>query len=184
MNSWPHAPVHRLSEQGVYIVTAGTYRKEHHFGERRRLRMLQDRFFELADKYGWHLDAWAFFSNHYHFVGHSPEKAESLRTFLSALHTLTAQDVNRTDETPRRKVWYQYFDSRLTYEKSYLARLNYVHNNAVHHGLVRVATDYPWCSARWFEKHAKPSFRKTVASFKTDRISVVDGYEVFGSDVG
>ena len=98
MNSWPHGPVHRLTERGIYMVTAGTYRKDHHFGERRRLRMLQSRFFELADEHGWRLDAWAFFSNHYHFVGHSPEDPDSLRVFLSTLHTLTARDMNKIDQ--------------------------------------------------------------------------------------
>src|SRR5690348_17024590 len=29
---WPHAPLHRLSDQGTFIVTAGTYNKEHYFG--------------------------------------------------------------------------------------------------------------------------------------------------------
>src|SRR6266705_2008419 len=28
---WPHAPVHRLSENAVYIVTAGTLNKNHLF---------------------------------------------------------------------------------------------------------------------------------------------------------
>src|SRR5262245_32321695 len=33
---WPHAPLHRLSKDGTFIVTAGTYNKEHMFrgGER------------------------------------------------------------------------------------------------------------------------------------------------------
>ena len=35
--------------------------------------------------------------------------------------------------------------------KSYLARLNYVHQNPVKHGLVRVANQYRWCSAAWLE---------------------------------
>ena len=26
---WPHAPVHRLQEAGVFMVTAGTFRKAH-----------------------------------------------------------------------------------------------------------------------------------------------------------
>jgi hypothetical protein len=39
-------------------------------------------------------------------------------------------------------VWYNFRDTRLTYEKSYLARLNYVYQNAVKHGLVPVANQY------------------------------------------
>ena len=28
----------------------------------------------VAHEFGWQLEAWAVFSNHYHFVGHSPEE--------------------------------------------------------------------------------------------------------------
>jgi hypothetical protein len=31
MIQWPHAPVHKLAEPGAFMVTTGTYRKEHHF---------------------------------------------------------------------------------------------------------------------------------------------------------
>ena len=39
--AWPHAPAHRLGEAGVYMVTAGTYRKIQHFNTPQRLDVLQ-----------------------------------------------------------------------------------------------------------------------------------------------
>jgi len=75
-----------------------------------------------------------------------------------------------------RKVWYNFWETKLTYEKSLLARLNYVHQNAVKHGLVPEANQYPWCSAAWFERTATPAQVKTVYSFKTDRIRVIDDF--------
>jgi len=54
--------------------------------------------------------------------------------------------------------------------------LNYVHQNAVHHGLTIVATDYAWCSAAWFETNARPAFAKSVYSFKTDHVNVPDDF--------
>jgi putative transposase len=65
----------------------------------------------------------------------------------------------------------------LTFEKSYLARLNYVHQNAVKHGLVRIANQYPWCSAAWFERTATPAQVETIYSFKTDKVRVFDEFE-------
>ena len=64
----------------------------------------------------------------------------------------------------------------ITHQTSYLARLKYVNENPVRHGLVDVATDYPWSSAAWFEGSAPESFRKSVARFKTDRINVEDDF--------
>jgi len=162
------------------MVTCGTYRKEHHFQSSKRLDVLQRGLFKLAGEGGWSLEAWAIFSNHYHFVAHSPEDEESsdsLRRMLMELHSRTARWVNKLDRTPGRKVWHNYFESQLTYQKSYLARLAYVHENPVHHGLVLRAVDYPWCSARWIEKEAEASILKTFGSFDTKKVKVVDSYE-------
>jgi len=173
---WPHAPVHRLEEQGTYMVTAGTYRKECFFGSPERLQLVHDALLALAVEFGWRLQAWAVLANHYHFVAISPDRARSLPMFLRKLHMNSAKEVNRMDGTPGRKVWFQYWDSQITYERSYFARLNYVHNNPVHHGVVQVAAAYRWCSAGWFERTAPESFRNTIANFKTDRLKVVDDF--------
>jgi putative transposase len=95
---------------------------------------------------------------------------------LGVIHTRTAGWVNRLDDTPGRKVWHNFWDTRLTYQKSYLARLNYVHQNAVKHGLVPVANQYPWCSARWFEGVMSPATVHSIYRFKTDALSVSDDF--------
>ena len=140
--AWPHAPAHRLSRSGTFIVTAGTYLKEHHFKGAERLCVLQRGLLKLAEENGWHLEAWAVFSNHYHFIAISQSDPNSLRTVVSKLHTLTARHLNQLDATQGRKVWFQYWDTHLTFERSYLARLNYVHHNPVKHGLVSDARQY------------------------------------------
>jgi len=107
----------------------------------------------------------------------------TLVEFLRHLHSVTSIQANRWDETPGRKSWFNYWDTRLTFEKSYLARLSYVHKNAVHHGLVREPSLYPWCSAGWFERQAAPSFYKTVMAMKVDAVQVVDDFPLDVSDV-
>jgi putative transposase len=173
---WPHAPVHRLSEAGVYFVTAGTLYKDHFFRGADRLSFLERSLLRLAKKYGWQLEAWAVFSNHYHFVGRSPQEATTLRTFLNELHSTTASELNLRDRTPARNVWYNFRETRLTFEKSYLARLHYVHQNAVKHRLARVANQYRWCSAAWFERVASPAMVQTIYSFKIDKLQVYDDF--------
>jgi hypothetical protein len=58
---WPHAPPHYLGAAGVYMVTAGTYRKEHFFRGRKRLHHLTNSLIELAKEHGWKMQAWAVF---------------------------------------------------------------------------------------------------------------------------
>jgi putative transposase len=174
---WPHAPRHCLSEHGTYMVTTGTYHKAHIFGDADRLSFLESQLLTLAPKYDWHLEAWAVFSNHYHFVAYTLSTPTMLREFLTELHAVTAREMNVLDREPGRLVWHNFWDKRLTFEKSYLARLNYVHQNAVKHGLVRVANHYRWCSAAWLERTARPAQVKTIYSFKTDQLKVPDEFE-------
>jgi putative transposase len=174
---WPHAPTHQLAVRGTFFVTASTYNKNHYFRDANRLDVLHRGLLTVAREFKWQLEAWAVFSNHYHFVAHSPDAAadaSNLSAMLSFLHVKTATWVNKLDHQPGRKVWFNYWDTKLTAQKSYFARLNYVHQNAVKHGLVPVACRYPWCSAAWFERVASPSMVKAIYRFKFGRILVND----------
>ncbi|MDX9975650.1 MAG: transposase [FCB group bacterium] len=173
---WPHSPSHLFVPNAAYMVTAGVYGKALLFDTAEKLDSLQHSLFEEAERFQWQLQAWAVMANHYHFIAHAPADAATLKDFIRSLHSKTARWLNRHDRTPGRQVWFQYWDACLTYEKSYLARLNYVHNNPVKHGLVGNAKNYPWCSMNWFTRQADNDFRRTVASFKTDRVNVKDDF--------
>ena len=173
---WPHAPVHKMSEHGVYFVTAGTLHKVHLFRDGPRLDLLEFKLLTLAEKYRWQIEAWACFSNHYHLVCRGNPDSVDLGKYLKHLHSDTARELNRLDHSEGRQVWHNFRDTKLTFEKSYLARLNYVHQNAVKHGLAAVANQYRWCSAAWFERVATPAQVQTIYSFKTDQVSVEDDF--------
>ena len=183
MRDWPHSPVHRLAEAGAYIVTAGTYLKKPVFRGSPGLEYLRDTLLNLAEEYQWNLQAWAVFPNHYHFVALSPAVATSMTQLSRHFHSVTAIQANRWHGTPGRKVWFQYWETQLTYSESYFARLSYVHRNAVHHGVVREPSLYPWCSAGWFQRRAATSFFKRIMAMKIDRVKVEDEFKVDVTDL-
>lgn len=183
MTHWPHGPLHKFDSAGTFIVTAGTYRRAPRFCSAELLNRLQMRLFFLAERYESSLQAWAIFPNHYHWVA-AFARPENLRKLVRHFHSESARDLNSRQNTPGRQVWYQYWDSRITHQRSYLARLRYVHTNAVHHGLVRNATNYPWCSAAWFQRTSSAAFRNTVMTFPIEKISVSDDFHVAPSDIG
>ena len=172
---WPHAPLHRFADSGVYFVTTGTHQKRHLFRRPATLDTLQETLFSHAEEQQCWLQAWALFSNHYHLVIAS-DYGENVRRMLEAFHVDSALTLNRRDGAKGRTVWFQYRDTQLTYEGSWVARLRYTHENAVHHGLVRDARKYRWCSASWFAQHASAAFVKTVNNVKIDRVSIYDEY--------
>ena len=173
---WPHAPVHRLAENAVYFVTAGSLHKKHLFDTSAKRDLLEKNILSIAKASGWQLEAWAVFANHYHIVVRGNPASINLGEFLHELHGVTARELNRLDGVKDRKVWFNFRDTKLTVQMSYLARLNYVHQNAVKHKLAIVANQYPWCSAAWFERTASAAQVKTVYRFKIDRVKVEDDF--------
>lgn len=158
------------------MVTAGTYLKTHYFKSEEALTFLHDTLLDLSRSFGWELHAWAVFSNHYHFIARSPSDPSTLRVWLAKLHQSTSSMTNLCDKSLNRKIWYQFWDTQITNQTSYLARLNYVHKNPVKHGLVSDAAEYRWCSAYQFETQASRSYVKSVYSFDYSKVKVFDEF--------
>jgi putative transposase len=175
-SEWPYGPIHVFTPGTFYIVTAATHQKEKFFHSPPRLTLAVSTLFEQAERFGWRLQAWAVMPNHYHFVAQAPKDPRSLKPMIQAIHSLTTQAVNAEDGTPDRRVWSQHYDSCVTNEKGYLARLHYVHANPVKHGVVPVAEDYPWCSMNWFLRKAESAFCRTVLTFRFEGIYMEDDF--------
>src|ERR1051325_166425 len=94
---WPHAPVHRLSENGVYFVTAGTLYKRHFFDTLARRDLLERFLLSYAKQCGWQLEAWAVLANHYHIVVRGNPVSRNLGEFLHDLHGITSRELNKLD---------------------------------------------------------------------------------------
>ena len=174
ISTWHHSPFHLFVPNTFYMVTASTLYKQRLFNTPQKLRLLQDTLLAVLQTCGWRLQAWAVFSNHYHFIACSAEAGAPLEHLIQRLHSQTARAINALDHTPGRRVWFQYWDTCLTYEKSYLARLNYVNNNPVHHRLVEAADQYPFCSAAWFKINAPAELQIALAAIPYDRVNVPD----------
>ena len=176
---WPHAPPHRLSEAGVYFLTARARDQQHLLADDDMKDWFEAKLLELCAEFGWTLEAWCVLSNHYHLIAHSPsgvDGAESLSAMIKKLHSQTTQELNRRENKPgRTRLWQNFRETHLTFQRSYLARLNYVHQNAAHHGLVKVGSDWKWCSARKFKESVTAAWLKTIVGFKYDEIAHEDG---------
>jgi len=160
----------------MYMVTGAILYRQHLLTESRRKELILHALLERAELLGWNLQAWSILNNHYHFIAQSPENAANLRKLIQQLHSITAVQFNRWDSTPGRQVWFNYWDSCLTYEKSYLARLNYVHLNAVKHGLVENAMNYPYCSYRWFIEGGDGQLKEQVLSQPINKLNIKDDF--------
>jgi putative transposase len=172
----PHNPPHLFTSCAIYMITGGTLSSRLLLDSDAKKAHFCETLFQRAAILEWNIEAWAVLGNHYHFVAQAPEEAATLKLLIQAVHSLTARYINQQDGIRGRRVWYNYWDTCITYESSYIARLHYVHTNPVKHGLAGRAADYPFCSCRWFEERADPAWRRMVFSQPVDRVRVVDNF--------
>jgi putative transposase len=158
------------------MVTGSILHNQPLLVENRRKEFVLLTLLERTGLLGWELQAWSILNNHYHFIARSPENSTNLSKLIRQIHSITAIEINRCDNTPGRQVWFNYWDTCLTYEKSYLARLHYVNMNPVKHKLVDDAIDYPYCSYKWFIEEGDETLKEQVFSQPIDRVNIVDDF--------
>jgi len=141
MQDWPHSPPHRTLEKGTYMITGGTIYKQSYFNSPEKLDLLLNTIFESAESFKVQIEAWAVMSNHYHLILTS-DVENTVPSLVSKIHGLSAIRFNKIDKAAERRIWYNYWDSSITYQESYFARLNYVNKNPEFHKIINKAEDY------------------------------------------
>ena len=160
----------------MYMVTGAILHNQHLLVENRRKEFVLQTLLERAALFDWDLQAWSILNNHYHFIAQSPENSTNLSKLIRQIHSITAIQINRWNNTPGRQVWFNYWDTCLAHEKSYLARLHYVHMNPVKHELVDDAIDYPYCSYKWFMEDGDETLKEQVFAQPIDHLNIFDDF--------
>ncbi len=175
--TYPHNPPHYFVSNAIYMVTGSTLYNKRLLMNDERKSLVLDTLFERATHWGWNLEAWAILDNHYHFIAHAPENALTLGKLIRQFHSKTTVLLNKLDGETGRQVWHNYWDTCITHETSYHARLNYIHLNPVKHGMVENPEDYPFCSYRWFLGKADDDFREMAKKQPIDRVNIFDDFD-------
>ena len=173
---YPHNPPHYFVPNAIYMVTGAILHNRHLLFEDRRKQIVLEVLLSRSQALGWNMVACAILHNHYHFIARSPASATTLPKLIRQLHSITAIELNKWDRTPGRQVWFNYWDTCITYERSYLARLHYVLMNPVKHGLVESPIDYPYCSYKWFVKQSDQDLQSLVFDQPIDKVNIFDEF--------
>ena len=98
---------------------------------------------------GWILEDWVILDNHYHLMVNAPANPLFLGKIIKEIHRFNALWLKKHLNIPKGIiVWYNYWDSCITYEESYFARLNYIWFNPVKHRYVEDPED--WIHGSYF----------------------------------
>ena len=175
--TFSHNPPHYFKAGATYMITAATYQKRAHILTDERKRQWVDAFHFVLNKEGWAAIAYVVLNNHYHVIIGAPTTgADRLSALIASLHRFTARQWNDADKTPGRSVWWNYWDTCLTNEASFCARINYVHWNPIKHGLVTRPDAYSFGTYRIWLQQQQDELQRIESSFPFDRVSVYDDF--------
>ena len=144
-----HNVAHRINKNSLYLLTAANFEHQpiSNTVERRDefAHKLLSRFVALPNS---ELFGWCLLPNHYHLLARID--LSLFEAMIRRLHNGTSTQWNREDKEPGRRVWFSYSDRDIRSERHFWVALNYIHANAVKHGYVKNAFDWPWSSVHDF----------------------------------
>jgi len=143
-----HSPPHfEFDGPTRYIVTAACYEHKHIAGSSAiRMSECEEGVITACEKFASAIYAWCILPNHYHVLLETAE-LKQLTKELGLFHGRSSYKWNGEDSQRGRQVWHNCFERKIKSERHFYASLNYVLNNAVHHGYVERWQDWPWSNA-------------------------------------
>ena len=174
---YDHTPPHLFLSHAKYFITGSTYLKKH-FLESKEAKIIAAHFmFKSFAHYGWEIEDWIILNNHYHLMANAPENALTLSKVIKNFHRFSALKIKKTVSYKKvpEKIWYNYWDTCITYEGSYFARINYIWFNSVNHDYTDKAEKWEFGSFYYRAKNWN-TVKDIIEQFSLDRINVKDDF--------
>ena len=145
-----HEPPHFHREEGWFLITAATYRREQYFRtDEERMWLWGELLKELQDaKIA--IGSWVVLPDHYHLLVEC-RPLSIISQPLRRVHARTARELNRREGTSKRKVWHLFTDRQIRSERHYYTTLNYIHYNPTKHSYVQTPLSWACSSLHWYQ---------------------------------
>jgi len=140
-----HHPPHLFVDNCVYFVTGATIGKLRAFRKDNQKQVFLEVLNKSIDKFHIELMVWILLDNHYHMLIRLV-RGHIIRTFIQNLHSNSSRLLNRLENQPGRKLWWNYWERCMRNEANLYTHLNYIHHNCVKHGYIEDIQDYKWSS--------------------------------------
>ena len=170
-----HNPPHLFIPGAKYFVTASTYNHRSFFKKDTiKIEMLSI-LNKGCKKYHWTIDDWVLLDDHYHIMFQADVKGEhTIAELINNFHKFSSLYI-RKNLSPSKlpeHIFYNYWDTCITFERSYFTRINYIYMNPVKHGYVLHPEDYPFGSYYYRFKNKSENLTKILKEFPSDRLDL------------
>lgn len=184
---YQHNPPHLFRSNGKYFITGATYKKESYLQLDGVKEKTAEYMFKSFEHFGWEIEDWVILNNHYHLMTQAPEDATTLSRVINNFHKFSAiwirKNLENRDSAAKSltqstysKIWHNYWDTCITYENSYYARINYIWFNAVKHGYVEDAAQWKFGSFYYRCMVQSAEVEEVAKRYPYDRVKIEDDY--------
>ncbi|MBC8255810.1 MAG: transposase [Candidatus Marinimicrobia bacterium] len=191
--TYKHNPPHLFVENSKYFITASTYmRKPFLKYSAAKEKLYSSLFFEFS-KYNWKIEDWVILDNHYHLMVNVADNPLILPRIIREAHRFTAlwikkyinmEFTNRVDgdvELTRlihstKKIFYNYWDTCITYDNSYFTRINYIWYNPVKHGYVDSPEEWKFGSYYSRYKEEAEEMKLLTKNYPFEKVKIKDEF--------
>jgi len=167
-------PPHLFLPECHYFITGATWHHVHHLQNPHAKARVVDYMFKSFAHYDWIIEDWVLLDNHYHIMARSSHQPDELPQIINNFHKFSALWLKKNiplKTTP--KIWHNYWDTCITYESSYYARLHYIWYNPVKHGYEDDPADWKFGSFYTRDSHETASI---MQKYPIDRVKINDDY--------
>ena len=157
-----HSPPHERVPQTCFHLSAACYEHQPWIGATpQRMNAFSSAWLVFLAQATARVHAWCVLPNHYHVLLETFDNL-ALIAATGQFHGHTSHAWNGEDDSRGRKVFYRAIDKPVWSDRHFLATLNYIHHNPVHHRYVARWQDWPWSSA--------PSYLEAKGSEEARRV--------------
>lgn len=167
-----HNPPHLFLKNSKYFISARTYKKIHFFDTDEAKEILVDKIISEFPKYNWEIEDWVVLDNHYHLMADSNDNPDNLSRIIQNIHRSTSIEIKKANALAKQegKIWYNYWDTCIIFERSYWPRLNYIWFNPVKHGYVDDPKDWKFGSYYYRYDKEADELKEITRKFPCDKL--------------
>ena len=175
--AYKHNPPHLFKSNSKYFITGSIYMKKNLLlNSNAKARLLKSLIIGFTTK-GWKLEEWVILNNHYHILVESSTNINDLPNIMRDIHKFTGiwikKNINEAQEL--KKIWWNYWDRCITYEKSYFSRINYIWYNPVKHNLIDKAE--LWEFGSFYDRYKQQDYVNQIKiKYPFERVKVKDDF--------
>ena len=146
-----HKHLRRLNriwiEGPIYFITTCTFKRRAILASKEAAQVLVGEWQNANDRHGWAIGRYVIMPDHVHFFCSAELDAKELPAFMQAWKQWTSKRISRELKLSATVWQEEFFDHLLRSSESYSQKWDYVKENPVRAGLIKISDEWP-CKVR------------------------------------